>query len=120
MALSPEDPNMNAAQFLVADFMTIDPIVVAGDAPLEEAARLLRANAHPDNQPFGVVTVSVGAAEFGPLDLAENVEAWFARVDTALYAAKHAGRNQVAVAADPAGSVLAVAAATRTEVARRA
>lgn len=36
---------MNAARFLVADFMTIDPIVVAEDAPLEEAARLLRANA---------------------------------------------------------------------------
>jgi CBS domain-containing protein len=36
---------MNATQALVADFMTIDPIVVAEDAPLEEAARLLRANA---------------------------------------------------------------------------
>lgn len=30
-------------QLLVADVMTIDPIVVAHNAPLEEAARLLRA-----------------------------------------------------------------------------
>jgi CBS domain-containing protein len=34
---------MNTKQLLVADVMTIDPIVIADDAPLEEAARLLRA-----------------------------------------------------------------------------
>lgn len=33
---------MVTTQLLVADVMTIDPIVVAEDAPLEEAARLLR------------------------------------------------------------------------------
>jgi CBS domain-containing protein len=35
---------MDTTQLLVADVMTIDPIVVGDDAPLEEAARLLRAN----------------------------------------------------------------------------
>jgi CBS domain-containing protein len=35
---------VDTTQLLVADVMTIDPIVVADDAPLEEAARLLRAN----------------------------------------------------------------------------
>lgn len=34
---------METRQLLVADVMTIDPIVVIDDAPLEEAARLLRA-----------------------------------------------------------------------------
>ena len=33
---------MDTRTLLVADFMTIDPIVVAEDAPLEEAARLVR------------------------------------------------------------------------------
>jgi CBS domain-containing protein len=33
---------MDARLLLVADFMTIDPIVVAEDAPLEEAVRLIR------------------------------------------------------------------------------
>ncbi len=33
---------MNTKQLLVADVMTIDPVVVREDAPLEEAARLLR------------------------------------------------------------------------------
>lgn len=33
---------MDTKQLAVADVMTIDPIVVADDAPIEEAARLLR------------------------------------------------------------------------------
>ena len=35
---------MDTTQLLVGDVMTIDPIVVGDDAPLEEAARLLRVN----------------------------------------------------------------------------
>ena len=35
---------MDTTQLLVADVMTIDPIVVADQAPLEEAARLLHVN----------------------------------------------------------------------------
>jgi CBS domain-containing protein len=34
---------MNTQQLVVADVMTIDPVVVVNDAPIEEAARLLRA-----------------------------------------------------------------------------
>lgn len=33
---------MDTKQLLVADVMTIDPVVVADDAPLEDVARLLR------------------------------------------------------------------------------
>lgn len=54
---------------------------------------------HPGNPPFGLVTISVGAAPFGPGDLAQSADEWFARVDAALYEAKGAGRNRVAVAA---------------------
>lgn len=53
---------------------------------------------HPGNPPFGLVTISVGAAPFGPADLAQTADEWFARVDAAMYEAKSAGRNRVAVA----------------------
>ena len=99
-------------EFVVLLRETKGGVGLAGDRVRRAVERL--GTAHPDNQPFGVVTVSVGAAEFGPLDLAENAEEWFARVDTALYAAKHAGRNRVAVATEPADTSLPVAVATRT------
>ena len=51
---------------------------------------------NPGNPPFGIVTVSVGAATLGPADLDQTADQWFARVDSALYEAKSAGRNQVA------------------------
>jgi CBS domain-containing protein len=35
---------MNPRQLLVADVMTIDPIVVVDDSPIAEAARLIRSN----------------------------------------------------------------------------
>jgi CBS domain-containing protein len=35
---------MDGQQMLVADLMTIDPVTIAVDAPLEEAAHLCRAN----------------------------------------------------------------------------
>ena len=54
---------------------------------------------HPGNPPFGLVTISVGAAPFGPADLSQTADEWFARVDAAMYEAKAAGRNRVAVAA---------------------
>jgi diguanylate cyclase (GGDEF)-like protein len=54
--------------------------------------------AHPGNPPFGLVTISVGAAVIGPSEAAHTNDEWFASVDAALYRAKADGRNQVAVA----------------------
>jgi diguanylate cyclase (GGDEF)-like protein len=53
---------------------------------------------NPGNPPFGLVTISVGGAAFGPADLEQTADEWFARVDASMYAAKDAGRNRVAVA----------------------
>jgi diguanylate cyclase (GGDEF)-like protein len=61
--------------------------------------------AHPDNPPFGLVTVSVGAVALRQEDLAQTADGWFDRVDAALYEAKAVGRNRVAVAGGhPPGS----------------
>jgi diguanylate cyclase (GGDEF)-like protein len=58
--------------------------------------------AHPGNPPFGLVTVSVGAAVIGPSEAARTNDEWFAGVDAALYQAKADGRNRVGVALSPA------------------
>jgi diguanylate cyclase (GGDEF)-like protein len=50
---------------------------------------------HPANPPHSVVSISVGATLVGTDDLADTDEAWFLRVDRALYAAKEGGRNRV-------------------------
>jgi CBS domain-containing protein len=39
-----KDPDVDTKQLLVADVMTIDPVAVDIDAPLEDAARLLHSN----------------------------------------------------------------------------
>jgi diguanylate cyclase (GGDEF)-like protein len=71
---------------------------------------------HPGNPPFGLVTISVGAAVIGPPEAAQTSEQWFGRVDVALYKAKSEGRNRVAFAARLPGPALpalpAVSAAT--------
>jgi diguanylate cyclase (GGDEF)-like protein len=85
-------------EFVVILRDTKGGVELAGERVRRSVERL--GTAHPDNQPSGVVTVSVGAAGFGTADLAQDVGAWFERVDGALYAAKRAGRNQVALA-DP-------------------
>lgn len=51
---------------------------------------------HPDNAPFGVVTVSVGVAEL-PMTGSIDVPARVAEADAALYEAKRNGRNRVVV-----------------------
>jgi diguanylate cyclase (GGDEF)-like protein len=50
---------------------------------------------HPANPPYGIVSISIGATLVGPDDLADTDEAWFLRIDRALYAAKDGGRNRV-------------------------
>lgn len=50
---------------------------------------------HPDNQPWGVVSVSIGATLLGRFNLDLSTETWIAHTDAALYAAKRRGRNCV-------------------------
>ena len=53
---------------------------------------------HPDNVPFGVATISLGAVLLVPEDLAHTDDEWFARADSALYRAKGRGRNRAELA----------------------
>ena len=74
-------------------------------AGLSAATERLRAGVeavgyeHPDNVPFGVVTISQGAVLLTPADLEQPDDEWFARADAALYRAKEGGRNRVELAA---------------------
>ncbi|MGZ8438062.1 MAG: GGDEF domain-containing protein [Candidatus Limnocylindrales bacterium] len=86
------------------EFLVILGNISGGVGPAGERLRVAVENlglAHPGNPPFGLVTISVGAAALGPADLALTADEWFARVDAALYEAKDAGRNVVAVAHGP-------------------
>ena len=82
------------------EFLVILGSIAGG---VEVAAERVRAAiealglAHPANPPFDVVTVSVGATALGPADLDLTADEWFGRVDAALYEAKTAGRNRVAI-----------------------
>jgi diguanylate cyclase (GGDEF)-like protein len=74
------------------------------EASLSTAAERLRAAVadvrieHPDNVPFGVATISLGAVWLTPADLDQSDDEWFARADAALYQAKKLGRNRVQLA----------------------
>lgn len=75
-------------------------VIVLADCPVSEAIELAerirkRVHAYRDGE-VGSVTLSLGAAQFSP---GETIEALIARADTALYDAKHAGRDRLAVAA---------------------
>ncbi len=82
------------------EFLVVALDIVADDA-LALAERLRSAVAalgipHPDNPPWGVLTVSAGVAAIGHMP--ELADEWVRAADAALYAAKAAGRNRVAVA----------------------
>jgi diguanylate cyclase (GGDEF)-like protein len=53
---------------------------------------------NPDSPAGGVVTVSVGVVVVGAGDLDSDDDAWLARADIALYAAKAGGRNRIELA----------------------
>jgi diguanylate cyclase (GGDEF)-like protein len=83
------------------EFLVILGNIAGGVEAAAERVRLAVQDlglAHPANEPHGVVTVSVGAVALGPADLDMTADEWFARVDGALYEAKAAGRNRIAVA----------------------
>ena len=50
---------------------------------------------HPDNPPFGIVTLSAGVAIIARSALGEPETTWLERADAALYHAKSRGRNRV-------------------------
>lgn len=85
-----------------------EEFLVIVETPSEEtlsiAAERLRAAVadaaidHPDNVPFGVATISLGAVWLTPSDLDQSNDEWFARADAALYQAKQLGRNRVRIA----------------------
>jgi diguanylate cyclase (GGDEF)-like protein len=63
------------------------------DGGINAAEHLRLAVCSEPIDPAGTVSASFGVARFRPSD---TVESWVARADTALYAAKSAGRNRVA------------------------
>jgi diguanylate cyclase (GGDEF)-like protein len=75
-------------------------VIALADCPVSEAIELAerirkRVHAYRDGE-VGSVTLSLGIAQFSP---GETIEALIARADTALYDAKHSGRDRLAVAA---------------------
>jgi CBS domain-containing protein len=59
---------MNTMQMLVADLMTIDPIVIGVDASLEDAARLLH-----ENSITGLPVIDTGGALLGVISQTDMV-----------------------------------------------
>ncbi len=76
------------------EFVVLTPQCTASDAA-KVAEKLRAAIAAHSFEGAGRVTSSFGVAEF---EGSESLEAWVKRADHALYAAKEAGRDQVAVA----------------------
>ena len=54
---------------------------------------------HPRNEPWNVVTISLGAVLVTPGDLDQSDDDWFGKADGALYVAKAAGRNRAEIVA---------------------
>ncbi len=82
------------------EFVVTFTVIESADAHRigEDLRRRLQARVIPHRKaPSGVVTASFGLVVSGPGDT-RDVEALLAAADAALYAAKHDGRNRVAVA----------------------
>jgi diguanylate cyclase (GGDEF)-like protein len=79
---------------VLLDEVNIESAEIVG----ERLRRLVRETdvAHHENQPHGVVTVSIGIAVCGP-GRSESTTEVFRRADAALYRAKDSGRNAVIV-----------------------
>src|SRR5690606_12175569 len=76
------------------EFLIMAPMTGAADA--HRLAELLRSViVSPDFGPAGRVSLSMGVAEHLP---PESLEAWLARADRGLYAAKARGRDQAVIA----------------------
>lgn len=90
------------------EFAILMPLTGAeGAVHCANAARLALQElklAHSGNEAFGVVTVSAGLTLLVPGDTAESI---YSRADTALYEAKHSGRNKVVVRMERSGPGLA-------------
>jgi diguanylate cyclase (GGDEF)-like protein len=71
----------------------VDGLLAAGER-LRKVVEAL-AIAHPENQPWGIVSVSIGGLLIGRFNLELSTEQWLERSDRALYVAKHSGRNRV-------------------------
>ncbi len=87
------------------EFVVTFAVVEGADARrmAEDLRHRLQARAIPHRKaPSGVVTASFGLVVSGPGNTCD-VEALLAAADTALYAAKHDGRNRVAVAGSLGG-----------------
>lgn len=56
------------------------------------------------NEPYGLLTTSIGVTTVGPGDLSADDATWFARADAALYRAKMKGRNRCEAASEGAAA----------------
>ncbi|MGE8655868.1 MAG: diguanylate cyclase [Achromobacter sp.] len=82
-------------------------VIVLADCPIADAVELAsriraRVQAYRDGE-IGSVTLSLGVAQFDP---GETIEALIARADAALYDAKRAGRDRLAVAPKPGKALI--------------
>jgi diguanylate cyclase (GGDEF)-like protein len=92
-----------AARYGGEEFAVLLPMAdEAGAKLVAEKIRQKVANLklpHERNQPYGITTVSIGAAGWHSTGLPpENGNALFSRADAALYEAKNLGRNRAVVA----------------------
>jgi len=82
------------------EFVIVLPRTCVQDAQrvanqLRDSLATKRIKKRGSNEILGIITVSIGAAEYGP---GEEVESLIGRADAALYKAKQSGRNKVVCA----------------------